>query len=93
MRHRLNNLDQRFQDLKQDLYAVLYGRKKQPERWKYCVLYVNGHMGMAVGSLFVRNFFSEESKNDVSPIIVLIYNPPLFFLLVISCSSYLVIKH
>lgn len=79
MRHRLNNLDQRFQDLKQDLYAVLYGRKKQPERWKYCVLYVNGHMGMAVGSLFVRNFFSEESKNDVSPIIVLIYNPPPFF--------------
>jgi len=65
VRHRLNNLDQRFQDLKQDFYAVLYGRKQQPERWKSCVSYVNGNMGLAVGSLFVRNFFSEESKNDV----------------------------
>ena len=66
VRHRLNNLDQRFQALKQDLYSVLYGRKQQPERWKYCVSYVNGNMGMAVGSLFVKNFFSEDSKNDVS---------------------------
>lgn len=65
VRHRLNNLDQRFQNLKQELYAVLYGRQQQPERWKYCISYVNGNMGMAVGSLFVRHFFSEESKNDV----------------------------
>ena len=36
-----------------------------PERWKFCIAYVNGNLGMAVGSLFVNKYFDEQSKQDV----------------------------
>lgn len=70
--HRMNNLDRQYQQLKQRFYSVLYGQKKQPKRWRYCISYVNNNMGMAIGSLFVKNFFGHESKNDTIRLIVLI---------------------
>merc|ERR1719367_2433263 len=42
IRHRLNNLDARFQGVQQELYRVLFGREETPPRWKFCVSYVNG---------------------------------------------------
>ena len=62
----MNNLNRQFQQLKQQFYSVLYGQKKQPKRWRYCISYVNNNMGMAIGSLFVKNFFGHDSKNDAS---------------------------
>lgn len=64
VRHRLNNLDSRFLELKQRLNFVLYGREKQPPRWQFCVTQVNTHMGMALGALFVRRYFDANSKLD-----------------------------
>lgn len=49
VRHRINSLDDRFHDAKQQFYNVLIGRKKSPPRWKVCVNQVNSNMGMAVG--------------------------------------------
>ncbi|XP_011629585.1 neprilysin-4-like isoform X2 [Pogonomyrmex barbatus] len=64
VRHRVNNLDDRFQEVKQKFYYILFGREQAPSRWKNCVTQVNSNMGMAVGSMFVRKYFDENSKND-----------------------------
>ncbi|XP_031772915.1 neprilysin-4 isoform X3 [Apis florea] len=64
VRHRVNNLDDRFQEAKQKFYYILFGREQAPPRWKNCVAQVNSNMGMAVGSMFVKKYFDEKSKND-----------------------------
>ncbi|CAB0043428.1 unnamed protein product [Trichogramma brassicae] len=64
VRHRVNNLDDRFLEAKQTFYYTLFGREKSPPRWKNCVGQVNSNMGNALGSLFVRKYFDEMSKND-----------------------------
>lgn len=64
VRHRVNNLDDRFQAAKQRFFFVLFGREESPERWKTCVSHVNTNMGMAVGAMFVRRYFDENSKRD-----------------------------
>ncbi|XP_026469709.1 neprilysin-4-like [Ctenocephalides felis] len=66
VRHRVNNLDDRFQPAKQKFYYVLFGREQSPPRWKNCVSQVNTNMGMALGSLFVRKYFDYTSKNDTT---------------------------
>jgi neprilysin len=64
VRHRVNNLDDRFLEAKQKFYYVLFGREKSPPRWKNCVNQVNSNLGMAVGAMFVRKYFDENSKKD-----------------------------
>ncbi|XP_013143777.1 PREDICTED: endothelin-converting enzyme 1-like isoform X1 [Papilio polytes] len=64
VRHRVNNLDDRFQTAKQQFYYILFGREEAPPRWKNCISQVNSNMGMALGSMFVRKYFDEMSKND-----------------------------
>ncbi|XP_054009657.1 neprilysin-4-like isoform X1 [Hylaeus anthracinus] len=64
VKHRVNNLDDRFQEAKQKFYYILFGREQAPPRWKNCVAQVNSNMGMAVGSMFVKKYFDEKSKND-----------------------------
>lgn len=66
MRHRVNNLDDRFQQVKQKFYYILFGREQAPSRWKNCVTQVNSNMDIAVGSMFVKKYFDKNSKNDVS---------------------------
>lgn len=65
VRHRANNLDNKFLEAKQVFYQECFGRETSPPRWKSCVTQVNSNMGMAVGALFVRKFFDEKSKLDV----------------------------
>ncbi|CAK1547341.1 unnamed protein product [Leptosia nina] len=64
VRHRVNNLDDRFQAAKQQFYFILFGREQSPPRWKNCISQVNSNMGMALGSMFVQKYFDEMSKND-----------------------------
>ncbi|XP_050345849.1 neprilysin-4-like isoform X3 [Nymphalis io] len=64
VRHRVNNLDDRFQSAKQQFYYILFGREQAPPRWKNCISQVNSNMGMALGSMFVKKHFDEMSKND-----------------------------
>lgn len=66
IRHRLNNLDQRYPKALQELYKKLFGREELPPRRKFCVTYVKGNLGNAVGALFVQKYFDEDSKQDVS---------------------------
>ena len=46
-------------------YRVLFGREETPPRWKFCVSYVNGNLGNAVGAMFVEKYFDENSKHDM----------------------------
>lgn len=62
VRYRINSLDDRFKDAKDSFYNVLIGRKRSPPRWKICVNQVNSNMGMAVGAMFVREYFDNNSK-------------------------------
>ncbi|KAM8706189.1 hypothetical protein ACLKA7_010466 [Drosophila subpalustris] len=64
VRHRINNLDDRFDDIKQSFYHSLFGREESPQRWKVCIAQVNTNMGMAVGSMFVSRYFDDNSKRD-----------------------------
>jgi neprilysin len=64
VRHRINNLDNRFLEAKQTFYHECFGREKSPPRWKSCVTQVNSNMGMATGALFVKKYFDENSKID-----------------------------
>ncbi|XP_057664077.1 neprilysin-4-like [Diorhabda carinulata] len=64
VRHRTNNLDNRFLEAKQRFYYILFGREKSPPRWQFCVTQVNSNMGMALGSLFVKKYFDKSSKTD-----------------------------
>lgn len=64
VRHRVNNLDDRFQEAKQKFFFSLFGREQSPPRRKNCVLQLNSNMGMAVGAMFVRKYFDENSKKD-----------------------------
>ncbi|XP_065371462.1 neprilysin-4 [Calliphora vicina] len=64
VRHRINNVDDRFDDVKQTFYHALFGREESPSRWKVCISQVNTNMGMALGSMFVRKYFDENSKKD-----------------------------
>jgi predicted metalloendopeptidase len=72
VRHRVNNLDERFQDAKQQFYSILFGREEAPPRWKNCVTEVNIYLDMAMGAMFVNNYFDETSKGDVSVLQTLI---------------------
>lgn len=69
VRHRINNLDNRFAEAKQVFYQECFGREKSPPRWKTCVTQVNSNMGMATGALFVRKFFDENSKFDTTTMV------------------------
>ncbi|XP_033166249.1 neprilysin-4 isoform X1 [Drosophila mauritiana] len=64
VRHRINNVDDRFDDIKQNFYHALFGREESPQRWKVCIAQVNTNMGMAVGSMFVSRYFDNNSKRD-----------------------------
>jgi len=64
--NRANNLDSRFEKVQQDFFKELYGTKSQSARWKKCVDYVNGNMGIAVSALYVKTHFNAESKAKVS---------------------------
>ncbi|XP_034665893.1 neprilysin-4 isoform X1 [Drosophila subobscura] len=64
VRHRINNVDDRFDDIKQTFYHALFGREESPQRWKVCIAQVNTNMGMAVGSMFVTRYFDNNSKRD-----------------------------
>ncbi|KAK9680236.1 Peptidase family M13 [Popillia japonica] len=62
--NRINNLDGRFNLAKQKFHDILYGREKNPPRWRICVGQTNSHLNVALGHLFVKKHFNEKSKND-----------------------------
>ncbi|KAK1340407.1 hypothetical protein QTO34_018976 [Cnephaeus nilssonii] len=64
-------LDQRFQDADEKFMEVMYGTKKTClPRWKFCVSDTENNLGFALGPMFVKETFAEDSKNVASEIIL-----------------------
>uniref|UniRef100_A0A673FWE8 Endothelin-converting enzyme 1 n=1 Tax=Sinocyclocheilus rhinocerous TaxID=307959 RepID=A0A673FWE8_9TELE len=67
VRKMVSILDQRFQDAEQRFLEVMYGTKKScTPRWKLCVSDTDSALGFALGALFVKATFSEDSKAFVN---------------------------
>ena len=62
--NRVNNLGKEFADKQHEYAAEISGAKNQAPRAKVCVDYVNGNMGMAVSSLYVKKHFDSGSKQQ-----------------------------
>lgn len=63
--NRSKNLDSRFENVLEEYYRDQYGTKSVPARWKKCMDFVNGNLGIAVSALYVRKYFDLESKHKV----------------------------
>ncbi|KAJ7998642.1 hypothetical protein DPEC_G00207000 [Dallia pectoralis] len=63
VRKMVSVLDQKFQDAEQRFLEVMYGTKKScTPRWKLCVSDTDSALGFALGSMFVKTTFAEDSK-------------------------------
>ncbi|XP_062402074.1 endothelin-converting enzyme 1 isoform X1 [Sardina pilchardus] len=63
VRKMVSILDQKFQDAEQRFFEVMYGTKKScTPRWKLCVSDTDSALGFALGALFVKATFAEDSK-------------------------------
>ncbi|XP_077167865.1 endothelin-converting enzyme 1 isoform X2 [Paroedura picta] len=56
-------LDQRFQDAEEKFMDIMYGTRKMClPRWKFCISDTDNSLGFALGSMFVKATFAENSK-------------------------------
>jgi predicted metalloendopeptidase len=55
-------LDVRFDDIFQDFYKTMYGRVAKPSRSETCVSVANSALNMAVGALYVQEYFNKSDK-------------------------------
>lgn len=63
VRKMVSILDQKFQDAEQRFLEIMYGAKKScTPRWKLCVSDTDSALGFALGALFVKATFAEDSK-------------------------------
>uniref|UniRef100_A0A1A8BRC1 Endothelin-converting enzyme 1 n=2 Tax=Nothobranchius kadleci TaxID=1051664 RepID=A0A1A8BRC1_NOTKA len=63
VRKMVSVLDQKFQDAEQRFLEVMYGTKKScTPRWKLCVSDTDSALGFALGAMFVKDTFAEDSK-------------------------------
>ncbi|XP_050978742.1 endothelin-converting enzyme 1 isoform X1 [Labeo rohita] len=70
VRKMVSILDQKFQDAEQRFLEVMYGTKKScMPRWKLCVSDTDSALGFALGALFVKATFSEDSKEFVEDMV------------------------
>ncbi|XP_052465569.1 endothelin-converting enzyme 1 isoform X1 [Carassius gibelio] len=70
VRKMVSILDQKFQDAEQRFLEVMYGTKKScTPRWKLCVSDTDSALGFALGALFVKATFSEDSKAFVEDMV------------------------
>ncbi|XP_069119070.1 neprilysin-like [Argopecten irradians] len=69
MKNRIYNLDESYEELITKYNKVLYGTAVPRARWRKCSSYVNSNLGMALGRLFVKEAFDEESKKDTEELI------------------------
>ncbi|KAL1776597.1 membrane metallo-endopeptidase-like 1 isoform X1 [Sigmodon hispidus] len=66
---RISSLSQRFKDARVKYRKALYGTTVEEVRWRECVSYVNSNMESAVGSLYIKQAFSKDSKDMVKELI------------------------
>ncbi|XP_077998021.1 neprilysin-1-like [Glandiceps talaboti] len=55
-------LSEEFRTVRQNFRKAMFGEKTERERWRQCVSQTTGALGMAVGALFVKDNFNEDSR-------------------------------
>lgn len=55
-------LNNQLRQLKLGFYKTAYGLQGEEERWKECISYTAASLPISVGALYVRKYFSEESR-------------------------------
>lgn len=58
----LPHMTDRYQQARLAFKKVLFGISSERNRWSQCVEWTNKKLGMAVGALFIRENFNQESK-------------------------------
>ncbi|KAF2352626.1 Peptidase M13 N-terminal domain [Trinorchestia longiramus] len=56
------HLTQEYQSRSHEFQTVLVGVQSRRKRWSLCIESTNKRLGMAVGALFIRDNFNQESK-------------------------------
>lgn len=63
-------LDQRFQDAEEKFLQAMYGTKKSClPRWKFCISDTDSNLGFALGAMFVKATFADDSKSTAQNMI------------------------
>uniref|UniRef100_A0A0K0E662 Neprilysin n=1 Tax=Strongyloides stercoralis TaxID=6248 RepID=A0A0K0E662_STRER len=57
-------LDERFDDVKQELNKVMSGQETKPPRWKNCISTAMSYLPLAIGSVYVKEHFQPSDKNE-----------------------------
>lgn len=58
----MNHMIDDFQRERVEFRKILLGIQSERHRWSQCVEWTNKKMGMAVGALFIRDNFKQDSK-------------------------------
>ncbi|CAG0903659.1 unnamed protein product [Darwinula stevensoni] len=67
--NRANMLSEAFQTMKAGYVAYLTGSTKTPPRWRFCVKYVIGNLGVALAAPFIRRYYDHESQNEAQELV------------------------
>lgn len=57
-------VSQKFQNLRKDFNKAIMGTDQDPVRWRSCVNFVNLNMGVAVGRMYVEEYFSKDAREN-----------------------------
>ncbi|XP_070206748.1 neprilysin-1-like [Littorina saxatilis] len=68
--NRAGSLNERYRDFFQDYQKVVYGTAAPRARFRICASYTTNVLGLAVGHMFVKEAFDEDSKHLAQEMIV-----------------------
>ena len=61
----INYLPYGIRNRQMQYYTVLSGQTVRKPRWQECLDFTSGSLGLNVGALYVRKFFTKEAKKNV----------------------------
>ncbi|CAG0913016.1 unnamed protein product [Notodromas monacha] len=67
--NRIKNLGKDFEEVENRFNRFATGRNSSPPRWQFCVRYAKMNWAHAVGALFIKRFYDEESLMRTNSII------------------------
>lgn len=60
----VSTLGKRWRELAQTYNAVITGQEREEPRWEQCLSSLTGTLGIAISSMYVKNYFKSDSKDQ-----------------------------
>lgn len=60
----ISTLGRKWRDLAQGYNAVITGQEREEPRWEQCLSSLTGTLGIAISSMYVKNHFKSDSKEQ-----------------------------